>query len=188
MHIRSFFAPVILALLAVSLQAQPSSCQRPPFIAKLVQSNALQSLRRIPDVQRNYNALRGLCVDLIHFEEGPYEWKMLLVTHPKAPRGPFWFLPHDNEQSAFDAAVYATRKYGGGFLAVVAHDQRYVKGQDPNRNFGTNAATARNCTQQHQPAPHYANTIFRIIDTFRAPSMPYQSLHNYTNGGGISIL
>ena len=186
MYIRIIFLSFLL-LSTITLQAK-SSCKRPSFIASLVQTNSLKSLQNIPDIRRNYKALQGLCINQIAFKEGGYHWKMLLVTHPKAPKGPFWFLPHDNEQSAFDAAVYATRKYGGGFLAVMANDQRNFEGQDPNRNFGDTLSTAQNCTKQNQPAPRYGKIIFHIIDTYRASSMPYLALHNNTNGGGISIL
>ena len=186
MYLRFIFLSIIF-MTATTLQAR-SSCSRPAFIASIVQANSLQSLQNIPDIRRNLKALKGLCVDQIAFREGSHNWKMLLVTHPKAANGPFWFLPHDNEQSAFDAAVYATRKYGGGFLAVMSNDQRHFEGQDPNRNFGDTPSTAQNCAKQNEPAPKYGKIIFHIIDTYRAPSMPYLALHNNTNGGGISIL
>ena len=70
---------------------------------------------------------------------------MLLVTNEEHPVGPFWFLPHDDENTAFDSAVYATKKYGGGFLAVMANNERYYKGQDPNRNFGDTYGIVRRC-------------------------------------------
>ena len=186
MYYWSRFFSIILVV-TVFLQAKPL-CKRPKFIAPMVQKDSLKQLQNIPDIRRNYNSLKGLCVDQIAFRDGRHIWKMLLVTHPKAPRGPFWFLPHDNEQSAFSAALYATRKYGGGFLAVMSNDRRNFEGQDPNRNFGDTPAAARNCSKQNEPAPLYGKVIFRIIDTYRAPSMPYLALHNNTNGGGISIL
>ncbi len=147
------------------------------------------------DIKRNSQALKALCVNQIEFDEGEYHWKMLLVTNPKQPKGPFWFLPHDNEDTAFDAAIYATQKYGGGFLAVMANDQRYFAGQDPNRNFSDDIQTAKICKQQKYPAPKYSKNIFTIIDTYRADNIPYLALHNnkdgwYGNGGqgGVSIL
>jgi hypothetical protein len=118
---------------------------------------------------------------------------MLLLFHPRRPRGPFWFLPHDNENDAFDSGVYAVRKYGGGLLSVVAGGHRFFRGQDPNRNFGTDGKTARQCRQQKAPAPLYTRTVFKIIDTFRRG--PYLALHNNSDGysgnggsGTISIL
>ena len=93
---------------------------------------------------------------------------MLLVRNSKKPIGPFWYLPHDNENSAFDAAVYATKKYGGGFLAIEANGNRYAFGKDPNRHFKTSSA--------------YTKTIFRVIDTFKRKRMPYLTLHSNKNG------
>ena len=119
---------------------------------------------------------------------------MLLVYNPNKLKGTFWFLPHDNENSAFDSAVYSTKKYGGGFLSVIANDKRYFKGQDPNRNFSTNKKNSHTCKQRYS-SPIYTNTIFTIIDTFKFLNMPYLALHNNKNGwygnggsGGISIL
>ena len=186
MHTRFIILSIVL-LTTTTLQAR-SPCERSDFIASLVKTNSLQSLQNIPDIRRNLKGLEGLCVDQIAFREGSHNWKMLLVTHPEAPKGPFWFLPHDNEQSAFSAAIYATQKYGGGFLAVMSNDQRHFEGQDPNRNFGDTPSTAQNCAKQNEPAPKYGKIIFHIIDTYRASSMPYLALHNNTDGGGISIL
>jgi len=187
-----FIKLLFFSLIAtVTLSAQ--TCKRPAYINSLILTNSLKSLQKYPDIQRNYRDLEKLCVDQISFREGKYQWKMLLVTHPKHPKGPFWFLPHDDEQSAFDAAVYATRRYGGGFLAIMAGDKRYFAGQDPNRNFGDTLQTAQRCRGQHSPAPIYSKVIFSIIDTYRGRSLPYLALHNNKNGfgggqGTISIL
>ena len=190
-HLRIFLSFFLFA--TVTLYGQ--ECQRPSAIASLIQTSSLQALKHIPDVRRNIKALNTLCVDQISFQEGGYKWKMLLVTHPKAPKGAFWFLPHDDERTAFDAAVYATQKYGGGFLAVMADDQRNFQGQDPNRNFGDSRRDAKNCRQQNHPAPRYGRMVFSIIDTYRTSSMPYLALHNNKNGwyknggsGGVSML
>ena len=91
-----------------------------------------------------------------------------MVRNIKKPTGPFWYLPHDNENTAFESAVYATKKYGGGFLAVEANGNRYDLGKDPNRHF--------------KPSSTYTKTIFKVIDTFKAKGMPYLTLHNNKNG------
>jgi len=108
---RIHIALLSFLLLNTTIIQARSSCKRPAFISSMSQTNSLKILQNIPDIYRNTQALKGLCINQIAFKEGKYVWKMLLVTHPKAPKGPFWFLPHDNEQSAFDAAVYATRKF-----------------------------------------------------------------------------
>lgn len=181
-----------IALTTTLLLAQ-TSCKRPAFIESITLQSTLNSLSKYPDIRRNYQALKGLCIDQITFREGKYQWKMLLVTHPIHSKGPFWFLPHDDEQTAFDAATYATMKYGGGFLAVMAGDKRYFGGQDPNRNFGNTIETAQQCIGQKQPAPHYSKVIFSIINYYKYSSLPYLALHNNKDGHGgakgtISIL
>jgi hypothetical protein len=177
-----------------TLYAQPQ-CHIPDTIKPFVTGVTLDSLKNISDVRRNYHVLSQLCVNQITFSEGKYQWKMLLVTHPKYSKGAFWFLPHDDENSAFDAALYATQKYGSGFLAVMANDSRYFAGQDPNRNFGTTPKIAKTCPQQQAAAPIYTQGVFRIIDTYRSSNYPYLALHNNKDGwsgnggeGGVSIL
>ncbi len=170
-------------------------CDLPGKIAHIASRISLKDKISDPDILRNRKRLRDMCLYRVEFEEGAYRWKMLLVFNPQRKKGPFWYLPHDNENSAFDAAVYAMMKYGGGFLAVRSGGNRYFKGQDPNRNFGDDARTARVCPAQRTPAPLYSRNVFGIIDSFRSSSMPYLALHNNSDGwrgnggrGGISIL
>ena len=105
-----------------------------------------------------------LCANRISFYENGRKWRLILVRNTEHPIGPFWYLPHDNENAALDSAVYAVKKYGGGFLAVEAEGERYSHGQDPNRYFKVSST--------------YTRTIFKIIDTFKAKGMPYLTLHN----------
>jgi hypothetical protein len=130
----------------------------------------------------------------VAFRENKFLWKMLLVFNPKKKNGPFWFLPHDDENTAFSSAVYATKKYGGGFLSVESNGGRYFMGQDPNRNFGETTQTARTCNKQKFAAPKYSRNVFQIIDAFKKKGQPYLAMHNNKNGwygnggtGGISI-
>ncbi len=183
---------VTLLTLAIATLYGEATCKYPSFIEAMGTGKSLGELSGHMDVRRNYASLNKLCTKEISFVENGIEWKMLLVTHPSHPKGAFWFLPHDDENSAFDAALYATLKYGGGFLAVEANDQRFHMGQDPNRNFGD---TPNNCKLQKAPAPKYSKTIFGIINTYKPSFMPYLALHNNKDGwtgnggsGGISIL
>jgi len=154
----------------------------------LLIAEGLNKLKKYSDIKRNFNALQGLNVQLLGFKEGKYNWYMFLVTNPKRPNGPFWFLPHDNENSAFDSAVYATKKYGGGFLALFNQNKRYNKDQDPNRNFSLSLSKEPSCKYQKAPSPIYTSTIMRVINRHKSYNMPYLALHNNTNRGGISIL
>ena len=180
-----FLTLFLIPLLAYS---QNKQCRIPGNIRTLIVKQGSTALKSYPDILRNYSALKNLCISLLSFKEGRYKWDMLLVTHPKANRGAFWFLPHDNENSAFDAAVYAVQRYGGGFLSVVSGGRRYHEGQDPNRNFSSSTHKVASCRYQKQASPRYTKYIFSIINTYRAPGMPYLALHNNTNGGGVSIL
>ncbi len=176
---------LVATLLLNQLNAK-ESCDIPPQSKHLIIQQNLLELQKYLDIRRNYKTLQGLCIHLFAFREGNLVWKMFLVTNPKRGYGPFWFLPHDNENSAFDAAVYATRRYGGGFLSIMNGGHRYNMGQDPNRNFAS--SKHRLCSQQIAPSPRYTNFVFSIINYYKPPSYPYLALHNNTNRGGISIL
>jgi hypothetical protein len=156
--------------------------------SSLVITKDLNILKKYPDIKRNLSFLNGLSVSLLGFREGKYNWYMLLVTNTKAPSGPFWFLPHDNENSAFDSAIYATRKYGGGFLSILSGGLRYHEGQDPNRNFSLSSSKVASCQFQKGASSIYTATIMQIINSHKAPNMPYLALHNNTNRGSVSIL
>ena len=143
-------------------------CPLPEALNGNVKQELLHSASAATDVKRNSWSMNGLCADRITFYESGRKWTMLLVRNLKNPSGPFWYLPHDDEDSAFDAAVYAVKKYGGGFLAVEANGNRYASGKDPNRHFRTSST--------------YTKTVFRIIDTFKKNDMPYLALHSNRNG------
>jgi len=159
-------------------------CTLPISIKPYVVNESLNQLTRYSDVKRNYNALKKLCVKKISFKDGPLKWNMLLVYSQKS--GPFWYLPHDNENSAFDSAIYSTLKYGGGFLSVLNNNRRYNHRQDPNRDFSY--SKTRVCKEQLYPSSKYTSIVFNIIDSFKKPNMPYLALHNNTDGGSISAL
>ncbi len=157
-----------------------TNCPLPAGVGDSVKIIHLNSYKESTDLKRNAWSMGSLCANRIAFREGSQQWNFLLVWNPSAPKGPFWYLPHDNEESAFDAAVYAAKRYGGGFLAVEANGQRYASGKDPNRNF--------------KQGSNYSKTIFRIIDTYKNSDMPYLALHsndeghlNSGGGGTVSI-
>jgi len=179
---------LLLLLLPILLYPQNKQCTLPHSVEKLITKRGLTALKNYPDIRRNYKRLKNLCVNLISFREGRYRWDMLLVTHPGSSHGAFWFLPHDDENSAFDAAIYAVRKYGGGFLSVVSGGKRYHSGQDPNRNFSSSTRKIASCRYQKGASPLYTKYVFSIINAYRSSGMPYLALHNNTNGGGVSIL
>ncbi len=190
----TFLKTLLLSILILSSLSAKRACVLPTGLQKIAKPLTRESWRRYPDLRRNLNSLKGLCIYKVAFKEGRFAWEMLLLFNPNHPKGAFWFLPHDNENSAFDAALYAIKRYKGGFLSVVAGNRRLFHSQDPNRNFGTTKRSARVCSGQRAPAPIYTRTIFYIIDHFRQGA-PYLALHNNADGyrgdggrGTISIL
>ncbi len=176
----------VFVLFPVSLFAM--SCSAPLSVQPFIVSSDISLLKRYPDVRRNLYSLKQLCVHKIAFNEGKQHWEMLLINHPKSSKGLFWFLPHDNENTAFDSAVYAVSRYGGGFLSILSGGSRYHAGQDPNRNFSKSKYKEPSCQYQKAPSPVYTQHVFQIIDSYKKRSYPYLALHNNTNGGGISVL
>ncbi len=188
-----YFVLVVIVGVTLSLSAK-KNCTLPKSLLPVAQELPLSKWKKYPDLRKNVQAIKNLCVYRVSFREGRLPWEMLLLFNPRQPKGPFWFVPHDDENSAFASGVYAVRRYGGGMLSVVAGGRRYFRGQDPNRNFGTTQADARQCRGQKSPAPIYTRTIFSIIDAFRSGT-PYLALHNNSDGysgnggsGTISVL
>ncbi|MEG3179888.1 hypothetical protein [Sphingomonas sp. LT1P40] len=90
---------------------------------------------------------RGLTVSRIEFREERGQWRLFRIANTAKPRGPLWFVPHDNENAGFEAALAGVRAYGGVVIVVdsgVAEDrdgkrrnEAVERGRpiDPNRNF-----------------------------------------------------
>lgn len=88
---------------------------------------------------------RGLAVTRHEFREERGRWRLWRIASERRRRGPLWFVPHDNENAGFEAALAAVRKYGGTVIAVdagIADDGirsnravDYGRPIDPNRNF-----------------------------------------------------
>ncbi|WP_423603051.1 hypothetical protein [Sphingomonas sp. MS122] len=99
---------------------------------------------------------RGLAVTRLEFQEERGAWRLFRIANTRKPRGPFWFVPHDNENAGFEAALAGVRKHGGVVIAVdsgITEDGKrrnaaVDRGRpiDPNRNF-------------RDGYPRYANAI-----------------------------
>jgi len=152
-----------------------NTCNLPKNIKKIV-----NELKVNPNESDFFNNdLANLCVKRISFNDENITWDFTLVWNPE-DKGPFYYLPHDDEDAAFDTAVYSANFYGGGFLAVNNNEERIYKGIDPNRNFYKNK---------------YTKNILTIINSFKEDYYPYITLHNNKNGykgnggkGTISML
>ena len=182
----------LFVLLPLSLYAKQMVCTPPSIIDKNI---LFQKALVTHDIRRNLKNLKNLCTYTISFKEHKYHWKMLLVYNSLQSKGPFWLLPHDDENTAFDAAVYAVNKYGGGFLAIIANDKRYYKKQDPNRNFSLSHTKEKSCKHQKASSYRFTKIITSIIQAYKDDKYPILALHNNKNSwyggigqGGVSIL
>lgn len=121
---------------------------------------------------------QGLAVSKLEFREERATWRLWRIASTARPRGPLWFVPHDNENAGFEAALVAVRRYGGTVIAVdagVADDGvrmnravDYGRAVDPNRNFDS-------------ALPGYARRVLADL----VPGMPVIALH--TNARGFDI-
>lgn len=136
------------------------------------------------DVRRNVGLIRqaDLCVTAEALTENGIDWRFVSIAHKKARNGPVWYLPHDNESEAFDAAVYAVARYGGRLVAVDGGESRNYRGVDPNRTFALTAAEAVPCAIRH-PAPQYTRYVMSLFEGARH----VMSMHNNTSGGTITV-
>lgn len=176
----SAVASIVCALLV--LLTLVSGCAGGPRPASITITDCLDlSQADSPDIRRNLHRLRGqpICYRRQQVREGAFHWTFHLLEHRSQPQGPFWVLPHDNEDTAFDVAVQTVLDYGGGLLAVDSNGQRHFRGQDPNRNFSTSRAESRRCRSQRAPAPGYTNAI---LGHYKGRRGPILTLHNNLDG------
>lgn len=144
----------------------------------------------------------GLTVTRIEFRDDRAFWRLYRIDNARKPDGPLWFVPHDNENAAFQAAIYAVRSYGGQVIAVeearstagpdsrMNGDVAFGKPIDPNRNF-------------RDETPNYASEILaglgnpaRLIVALHTNEPGYDSASStcgpqppaYTGKGEISVL
>jgi len=138
------------------------------------------------DVIRNRAALanRDLCLRLEVFTEGKLHWVLQIVQNRKHPNGPLWVVPHDDEDVAFDSAVYAVSQYGGTVVAVERNGDRYnrigKRKQDPNRNFQVRGEGK--CRLQLARSPLFTRNAMRWLKK----GQPVIALH--TNKKGYDLI
>jgi hypothetical protein len=119
---------------------------------------------------------QGLSVRPIIFAENGVTWRVWRIANLRRPRGPLWFVPHDNENAAFDAALELVRSWGGVAIVVdvdpfgASYDARFNRSSgepiDPNRNF-------------YDAFPLYSTTLLADLAGGRGPIV---ALH--TNAAG----
>ncbi len=163
--------------------ARPRGEARPPAVAPVARPAADPNACLQPadvtdrdgDIRRNAANLGGACIKQLEFTERGVPWIIHVIS--RGQPGPLWAVPHDNENSGFDSAVYGMARYGGTIVAVETGGQRMNHGVDPNRNYG-------------RPGMACAGSS-RFTDAFVGnwqSGYPIIALHtNEANGGHISI-
>jgi len=144
----------------------------------------------------------GLTVTRVEFRDDRAFWRLYRIDDARKPDGPLWFVPHDNENAAFQAAIYAVRAYGGQVVAV--EEARSVDGPDSRTNgdvaFGKPIDPNRNFRDE---TPTYASEILaglgnppRLIVALHTNEPGYDAASStcgppppaYTGKGEISVL
>lgn len=142
-----------------------------------------------PDIDRNKALIdqTGICIKTIVFYENRLHWRFQILDSGRP--GHNWILLHDDENTAFDAALYAIAKYGG--KAVEVDLLRPIPASaivDPNHNFAVSEDQRRTCRGPVRPAaPRFTSFILEHLGP-----PPYLALHNnydghFRNGGGGNL-
>ena len=174
------FAPSLLAFASMFLAAASAIAAD----WRTVDPAQLQALQD-DDIERHRSkegSFDGLEISETRFSENGFDWHLLRFANAAKSDGPFWVVPHDDENAAFDAMLAGLRKYGG--IAIVVNtgpsSSRRQAGAgvcgvrtaassacDPNRNFDART-------------PLFTNAI---LGEWKA-GRPIIALH--TNGDGFS--
>ncbi|MGE0339080.1 MAG: hypothetical protein AB7O79_04300 [Xanthobacteraceae bacterium] len=185
----SRIALVLIALIALPFARQVSGQAGPASVRQTPRGECLapeQLFDADGDVMRNRAALasRDLCLRLEVFTEGRLRWVLQVIHNRKRPNGPLWAVPHDDEDVAFDSAVYAVLRYGGTMVAVEQDHDRYNRigrrKQDPNRNFQIRGR--EKCQLQLAASPLFTR---RFMQRLRK-GQPVIALH--TNKEGFDLI
>ena len=120
-----------------------------------------------PDITR---AISAAIIDfseveaaLVKFkDEQGQEWRLQVFQSKRWPHGPSIFVPHDNENEAFQTGLRSLHERGGHLLALECGEERLCAGVDPNRNFRPKNKI-------------YLHTILRF---FMKKPFPVITLHN----------
>jgi hypothetical protein len=116
----------------------------------------------------------GLCITQTSFDERGVTWRLQIVKSDRT--GPLWVVPHDNENSGFDTAVFGLTHYGGVIVAVETNGERFNGPIDPNRNF---SADGIGCAAIGNAASPKFVSVF--MDNL-APGEPVFALHSNAKG------
>jgi hypothetical protein len=146
---------------------------------------------RDPDIDRNKQLIddEAICLSVIEFLENGLKWRVQVLESGRP--GNNWVVLHDDENTAFDSALYAIVRYGGKVVDVdLQPSTRSDAFVDPNHNFAITDDQRKTCGGPiRHAAPIFTSTIIEQLD---AP--PYLALHNNYDGhfrsggsGNISV-
>lgn len=144
-----------------------------------------------PDLARNRQFIteQAICLRAVEFVENGVTWRFQVLDSGRP--GMTWAVLHDDENAAFDSALYAIVTYGG---KVVDVEQRLSLSSDtiidPNHNFAATDGQKRTCGEW---ISHAASVFTSTIMNELGPP-PYLALHNNHDGhkhnggsGNISV-
>lgn len=143
-----------------------------------------------PDIRRNAAKLpmSKYCIKLASFTEGGFPWKIYTVTPKRGNKDILWAVPHDDEDAAFDTAVYALNRYGGRISTVETGNRRSFHGQDTNRNFGTSRSVQQRCRQQKAVAPRYTKEFLNGYSDGGLIIALHTNTNGYSGNGGTGTI
>lgn len=126
---------------------------------------------------------------MVEFTENRLKWRVQVLDSGRP--GSNWIVLHDDEDTAFDSALYAIARYGGKVVDIDLLPPIYSDAfVDPNHNFAMTDEQRQTCRGPVRgAAPIFTSTI---IDQLGDP--PYLALHNNFDGhfrhggnGNISV-
>jgi hypothetical protein len=109
-------------------------------------------------------------IDERYIRENGFVWHLFRFANTQKPDGPTWFVPHDDENAAFESMIAGVKRYGGVGIAIDtgSSSTRKQAGHgtcggrptilfecDPNRNFSdaTPLFTQAILSQHHTNQP-----------------------------------
>lgn len=161
----------VLALAAALVWRPPSSLAQGPDCLDPVMIDDIDVTRAAADL-----ADPVLCLSIADVSSAGVVWRLVVIRNLAEP-GPLWAVPHDEENAAFAAGVYAVLRYGGIMVAVENDERRNVEGLDPNHVFAADGAQLSRCDIDEPPV--------EFIDAFLGfwdRSYPVVGLHSNWDG------
>jgi hypothetical protein len=127
------------------------------------------------------------CISEKTVTENGVDWRFFVIRN-LSQAGPLWAVPHDDEDAAFDSAVYAAGRHGGAIVAVEAGERRNLAGLDPNHLFRPANAGEGVCSDAPAASPLFIAAWLEEWD----PAFPVIGLHSnldgFVEGGGLGTI